>query len=48
MLDAAGFPNVIRAFLEDEHVARAGSLSLQEFLLAVDGEHPENVVVELE
>src|SRR5438876_4436522 len=48
VLDAARLSNAVSTFLEDEDVARAWRLRLEEMRLPIDGKHAEHIVVELE
>src|SRR5258705_7328223 len=48
VLDPTGPTDVLRAFLEHEDVVCPRRLRLEETLLAVDRQHPEDIVVELE
>ena len=47
VFDTARFPEILRSLLQNEDISRAGSLSLKEILLPIDGDHPEHVVIEL-
>jgi hypothetical protein len=48
MLDTAGCSDSLCSLFEDQYVVCARSLRLEEMSLSINGNHPEDVVVELE